>query len=84
MSFRCPSHGSFTLLACPWGQRSLNGLVIASGTLDALAAVRVKKLLLKSCFSFSTTFALEIFPLGVTFCFIAILALALSRCRRLV
>ena len=59
MLFGVPSHNSSTLLACPWGPRSLNGLVTASDTLDARAAVGVNHRSTSTTFALETNFALE-------------------------
>ena len=57
--FGFPFHNSSTLLACPCGPRSLNGLVIASGTLDARAAVGVNHRSTSTTFALETNFAVE-------------------------
>ena len=59
MLFGFPSHNSSTLLACPWGPRSLNGLVTASGTLDARAAVGVNHRSTSTTFALETNFAVD-------------------------
>ena len=59
MLFGFPSHNSSTLLACPWAPRSLNGLVTASDTLDARAAVGVNHRSTSTTFALETNFALE-------------------------
>ena len=57
--FGLPSHNSSTLLTCPCGPRSLNGLVIAIGTLDARAAVSVNHRSTSTTFALVTNFALD-------------------------
>ena len=57
--FGFPFHNSSTLLACPCGPRSLNGLVIASGTLDARAAVGVNHRSTSTTFALETNFAVD-------------------------
>ena len=57
--FGFPFHNSSTLLACPCGPRSLNGLVIASGTLYARAAVGVNHRSTSTTFALETNFAVD-------------------------
>ena len=57
--FGFPFHNSSTLLTCPCGPRSLNGLVIAIGTLDARAAVSVNHRSTSTTFALETNFAVE-------------------------